>query len=165
MCPDAKFGSRYDGTNFPCSHPNSTGRFRWKKCRLPLQHTSCSHKVLPASIAIANSLHRARMTWIVEHPRESWLWDVPKIQALETQLRAACRFQCFSDHNADSERRFRLETWTAGICTVSHEGVLEQVDTAVCQDKHVHSNACASVCTAADRPKRSSDVCCAGDAR
>ena len=131
---------------FPLFSPKfddvSAGKSVGGMISLPLQHTSCSHKVLLASTAIANSLRRARMTRIVEHPRESWLWDVRKIQALATQLRAACRFQCFWITMQISERRFWLEKWTAGICTVSHEGVLEQVDTAVCQDKHVHSNAC-----------------------
>ena len=42
------------------------------------QHTSCSSKVISDSVSIANLLHRARMPWITELPRRSWLWDVPK---------------------------------------------------------------------------------------
>ena len=55
----------------------------------PRQHASRSPKVISACVAIANLLHRARMPWILEHPRDSRLWDVPKIQALAVQPRTA----------------------------------------------------------------------------
>ena len=44
----------------------------------PRQHTSCSSKAITATAAIANLLHRACMPWILEHPCDSWLWDVAK---------------------------------------------------------------------------------------
>ena len=55
----------------------------------PRHHTSCSSKVISASAAVANLLHRTRMPWIQEHPCDSWLWDVPKIQTLAAQPRLA----------------------------------------------------------------------------
>ena len=43
------------------------------------QHTSCSSKVISASaLSFANSLHRARKPWILEHPCDSWFRNVPK---------------------------------------------------------------------------------------
>ena len=50
----------------------------------PRRHTACSPKVI-----IANLLHRARMPWILKHPCDSWLWDVPKNHTLAAQPRAA----------------------------------------------------------------------------
>ena len=43
----------------------------------------------PRRPAMANVLHRARMPWILGHPCDSWLWDVPKIQTLTAQPRTA----------------------------------------------------------------------------
>ena len=54
------------------------------------------------------------------------------------------RAYAFWDHRAESECRFRLGTWTKEIRTVLLAGVLEQVDAAVCQEKHVHPKASAS---------------------
>ena len=48
----------------------------------PRHHASCNPKVISANAALANLLHRAHMPWILEHPHDSWLWDVPKISAL-----------------------------------------------------------------------------------
>ena len=79
---DTRFGPRYDVTK-----PLVIARIRQDvsagKCVAgmvspPRQHTSYSSKVISASASIANLLHRARMPWILEHPCDSWLWDVPK---------------------------------------------------------------------------------------
>ena len=55
----------------------------------PRQRAPCSPKDISASAAIAELLHCARRPWILEHPCESWLWDVPKIRTLAAQLRTA----------------------------------------------------------------------------
>ena len=85
-------------------------------------------EVISASAAIASLLHRARMPWNLEHPFDSWLWDVPKIEALAAQLRTALSDRGIVDLRAESELCFQLGMWTSGICTVVHEHVLGLVD-------------------------------------
>ena len=109
----------------------------------PRQHTSCSSKVISASASIDNLLHRARMPWILEHPCDSWLCDVPEIQTLAPQPRTAWAlafFYVFLDHRAGSERCFWLGTWKAGICTVLLASVLGQVDVVELQDKNMSAH-------------------------
>ena len=105
----------------------------------PRQHTSCSHKVISASAAIANLRHRARMSWILEHPSESWLWG----RAENTDPCGAASHGLgadglvFLDHCAGSELCFWLGTWTTEICTVLLASVLQRVDAAVCPGKNM----------------------------
>ena len=107
---------------------------------LPLQHTSCSSKEISASAAIANLLLRARMPWILEHPCDSWLWDVPK-------NRSSCGA---ASHGVDLGGFLRVwitvqkanavsgwKTWMAGTCTVWLASVLGWVDVAVFRDKNM----------------------------
>ena len=51
----------------------------------PRLHISFSWAVISVTASIASLLHRARMPWIVEHPCDPWLLDVPKIQTLAAQ--------------------------------------------------------------------------------
>ena len=67
---DTTFGPRCDVAKPLVSHQNSTRRLRWK-------------------MSIANLLHRASRPWILEDPCDSWLWNVPKIEALAAQSRTA----------------------------------------------------------------------------
>ena len=55
----------------------------------PRQHILCSDKLFTASATIANFLHRAHMSKIIEHPFDSWVWNVPKIQALSAEPRTS----------------------------------------------------------------------------
>ena len=87
----------------------------------PRRHTPCSPKVVSASAPVANFLRRVRMTWFLEHPCDSWLSDVPKIQTLAVQLaRTAWALAdfCGLDHHAGSERCLWLGTPTTEIGTV-----------------------------------------------
>ena len=131
---DTKFGPWYDVTQ-----PFVLTRIRQdvsaEKCvagmiSLPRQHTSCSSKVISASAAIANLFHRARMPWILEHPSDLTL-------AAQPRMAWAPAFFAYLDHYAEGERCFRLETWTADICTMLLANVLEQVDVAEFQDKNM----------------------------
>ena len=71
------------------------------------------HQVISASASMANLFHRARMPWILEHPFDSWLWDVPKIQISRQSLAQLGRTAVFLDHHAESELCSWLGTWTA----------------------------------------------------
>ena len=68
---DMKFGPRYDVTKplvlTRIRQDVSAGKCVAGVISPPRQHTSCSPKVISASAAIANLLHRARMPWILEH--------------------------------------------------------------------------------------------------
>ena len=110
----------------------------------PRQLTSCSSKVISASASIANLLHRARKPWILEHPCDSCLWDVPKLQTLAAQPRTAwapadfCIFgstcgkrTLFLVGNVDSRDWHRVArkcAGTSGRCSATGE-------------KHVHPKA------------------------
>ena len=89
---DTKFGSRCDVTQ-PNVFQNSTTspleNVSQEGFSPPRQHTSCPSNVISANAAIANLLHRARTLWILEHPCDSWLWDVQRIEALAAQPRTA----------------------------------------------------------------------------
>ena len=122
-----------------------------------------SSKVISAN-ASAHLLHRARMPWILEHPCDSWFWDVPKIQTLAAQPRTAwalANFRVFGSlcrkrtlflvenvDNRDSHRIVRKCAGTSGRCSASRQ-------------KHVHPKAPASsseLCSSRDhtRPLRTS---------
>ena len=118
---------------FSLEFDSSAGKFVTAMISPPRQHSSCSSKVLSASAAIANSLYRARMPWILEHPCDSWLWNVLKIEALAAQSRTSwtLAFFVFLDLHAENERYFWLGMKTAGICTENHESVLGQANVAL----------------------------------
>ena len=103
---DTKFGPRYDVSKPPYSHPHSTGRPLENVSQEsipPQQHTKCSPKVISASAATENLLQCARVPWIMEHPCEPWLCDVPTVQTLAAQPRTAwalADFCVFLDHRA-----------------------------------------------------------------
>ena len=69
---DTKFGPRYDVTRplvlTRIRQDVSAGKCVAAMISPPRPHSSCSPNVLSASAAIANLLHRARMSWILEHP-------------------------------------------------------------------------------------------------
>ena len=69
---DTKLGPRYDVTKAlvltRIGQDVSDGKCVAAVISPPRQHTSCSPKVISASAAIANLLHRAHMPWILEHP-------------------------------------------------------------------------------------------------
>ena len=139
-------------TNRPLLSPESDRMSPLTNCgagiiSLPRQHASCSSKVISASAAIANLFHRARMPWILEHPCDSWWWDVPKIPDL---CRAASHglgpreFWCFwitcrkrtlflvgNEDSRDSHRIVRKCVGTCGRCSVPGQ-------------EHVHPKASAS---------------------
>ena len=71
----------------------------------PRQHASCSSKVISASAAIANLLHRARTPCILEHTCHSWLWDVSKIQTRAAHPRAAWPWQIFGVFGSPCRKR------------------------------------------------------------
>ena len=82
---DTKFGSKY-GVTKPfvptrIRHDFSAGTFVAGLIPPP-QHTSCSPKVISASATITNLLQRARMPWIMEHPCDACLWDVPNEKSI-----------------------------------------------------------------------------------
>ena len=135
---DTKLGPRYDVTKplvlTRIREDVSAGKCVAGLISLARLHTSSS-QVISASASIANMLHRARMLWILEHPCDSWLWDVPKIDALAAQLRTAwdlrgCVYVWIS--HAENGLYFWLGTWTAEMCTVLIESALGQADIAVC---------------------------------
>ena len=70
---------------------------------LPRRHISCPFKVISASAAISNLLHRARMLRILDHPCESWLWDVPKLQTLAARPRTVWRVWSREDQQPERE--------------------------------------------------------------
>ena len=76
--------------NFLCSpefdRTPSAGKCVAAMISPPRQHTSCSSQVISAS---ASTAYRGRMPWILEHPCDSWLCDVPKIEVLAAQPRTA----------------------------------------------------------------------------
>ena len=80
----------------------------------PRQLSSCSSKVVSATAAIANLLHRARTPWILEHPCDSWLWDVQKSKLLRRNLArpGPWRIIVFSVRRPESEHFFGSETRT-----------------------------------------------------
>ena len=139
---DTKFGPRYD-----VKKPLVLTRIRQDvsaekgvaaMISPPRQHTSCSSKIISASASIAYLLHRDRMLWIVEHPCDSWLWDVPKLQTLAVQLRTVwaladfcilgspcTKRTLFLVGNVDSRDQHR----------VARNTVLGQADVAVCLEK------------------------------
>ena len=90
---DTKFGARYDASQrlvlTRIRQDISAGKRIAGMISPPRQHTSCSPKVISPSAATAHLFHRARRPWILEHPCDSWFWDVPKIQTLATQPRTA----------------------------------------------------------------------------
>ena len=112
---------------------------------LPRQHTPHNYFY---SATIANFLRRARMLWIIEHPRHSRMWNEPKIQGLAAQLRTswASSFFALSDHRGERDiilfRNVDNRVWhhidrrcvgTDGRCSASG-----------C--KHAHPNASTSRC-------------------
>ena len=131
---DAKFGPGYDVTQplalTESRHDVSAGTCVAGMFSSARQHTSCS-----ASASIVNLLHRARMPWIVEHPCDSWLWDMPTIQTLAAQPRTAwaladfcvlgspCRKRTlFLVGNVDSRDLHRIArkcAGTGGRCSVT----------------------------------------------
>ena len=134
------------------SHPklvtqeNRSNVQHFQRVSLWRQHTSCSSQVISASGSIAHLLHYARMPGILEHPCESWLWNVPKIQTLAAQPRTAWALAdfCVLNLHAGSERWFWLGMWTTEICAVLLANVLGHVDVTVFQAKHVHPKASLS---------------------
>ena len=82
---DTKFGPKYDVSQpvvlTSIRQDVSAGKCVAGMISPPRQHTS--------SVAISNLLHRARRPWILEHPCDSWLWNVPKIEALAARPRTA----------------------------------------------------------------------------
>ena len=89
---DTKFGLRCDVTQPTVTSIRqdvSAGTCVAAMISPPRQHTLFSSQVVSASASIAILLHRARMPWILEHLCDSWLWDVPKLQALAAQPRTA----------------------------------------------------------------------------
>ena len=73
----------------------TVGKCVARKISPPRQHTSCSSKVVSATAAIDNLLHRARTPWILEHPCDSWLWDVQKNEAFAAQPRTVWALACY----------------------------------------------------------------------
>ena len=116
----------------------------------PRQHTSRSHKIMSASAAIADSLYRARITWILGRPCDSCLGNVPKIEALAAQPRTAwaladycivgskCRKRAlFTVGNVNGRDLHRIAfrcAGTGGRCSVSRQ---EQGDPAKSSALHV----------------------------
>ena len=86
----------------------SAGKCVARMISLPRQHTSCSGNVISASAAVANMLHRARMPRILDHPCDSWLWDVPKIETLAAQLRTAWALADFGIFGSPCRKRTLL---------------------------------------------------------
>ena len=140
---DTKFGRRYDVTK-------PLVLLRWKMCRSNDFTSTTAHLVLsPCHFSQCFNrywLHRARKPWILEHPCESWLWDVPNIQILVAQPRtswALAHFCVFGSpsrkplflvgnkDNRDSHRIARKCAETGGRCSVSGQ-------------RHVHPKASAS---------------------
>ena len=82
MCSTRNLGPRYDVTKplvlTRIRRDASAGKCVERMISPPRPHIACIPKVISASAAIANLLHRARMPRIQEHPCDSWLWDVPK---------------------------------------------------------------------------------------
>ena len=109
-------------TRSPCSCQNSTRHLRWKSvAAVHFRHCTprAVPKLCPPMLPLLTCLHRARMTWILEHPCDSWLWDVPKLQTLATQPRTAWRIfdclvhstgsvQCFSVWKRGQQRLHRI---------------------------------------------------------
>ena len=116
-----RFGPKYDVTQplvlTRIRQDVSAGKCVAGMISPPRQHTSGSPKVISASAAIANLLHRARMHWILEHPCDSWLWDVPQIEA-HTAWTLADYFHFWLKQSTENGHCFWLEMWTAEIFTV-----------------------------------------------
>ena len=80
------------------------------------------------------------MPWILEHPCDLWLWDVPNIEALAAQPRTAWALAdlcVFGLQYRKNERYFWLGMRTAETCTSLLAGLLGQLDVAVSQDKNM----------------------------
>ena len=105
---DTKFGPRYAVTMLlvltRIRQDVSAGKCFAGMISRPRQHTSCSCQVISATASVTNLLHRARMPWILEHPCDSCLWSVPKIQALAAQLRTAQVLADFSILGSSSKK-------------------------------------------------------------
>ena len=130
---NTKFGPKYDVTKplIPTRirQDISAGNCVAGMISPPRQHTSGSSKVIPASAAIANLLHRARMLWIHEQPCDLWLWSVPNIPDSCSTARHNLGLDglCILVHSTESKLRSWLETWTAEIRSVFLASVLEDV--------------------------------------
>ena len=104
----------------------------------PRQDTSYSPKVISASAAIANLLHRARMPWILEHLCDSWLWDTPKIQSLSAQPRTVWALADFCVLGSQSrKRRWFLVGNVDSRRFAPYCSQVKQVDVAVCLDRNM----------------------------
>ena len=118
LCSTRNFGPRYDVTKpFVLTRIRqdvSAGKCVAGMISPPRQHTSCSFKVLSASVAIANVLYLARVAWILEHPCDSWLWDLPKSGLLRHLARPG-PWRTFVSlvHTTENERFLWLGMWTA----------------------------------------------------
>ena len=138
---DTNFGARY-GVTRPLALTRIRKDVSPGKCVAamilpPRLQTSCSSQVSSASASIANLLN----PWILEHPCNSWLWDVPKIEALAAQPRTAWALAdyCILVVGTEIAHCLWLETWTAEICTGLLAHVLEPVDIVVCLDTNCSS--------------------------
>ena len=139
---DTKFGTRYD-----VREPLALARIRQDvsagKCVTgmippPRQDTSYSPKVISASAAIANLLHRARMPWILEHLCDSWLWYTPKIQSLSAQPRTVWALADFCVLGSQSrKRRWFLVGNVDSRRFAPYCSQVKQVDVAVCLDRNM----------------------------
>ena len=132
---DTKFGSRYHVTQLLVltrfRHDVSAGTCVAGMISPPRQHTSCCPKAISASASIANLLHRARMPWILEHPCDSWLWNVPKIQTLAAQPRTAWLLADFCVLWTSKQKACVASGWKCG-----HQG-FAPCCTKVCWDRWV----------------------------
>ena len=84
---DMKFGSQAWRDTAPCSlfSPEFDNDFTHFHDNTLRAFPKLSLPVLPSP----TGFFVPRTPWILEHPSESWLWAVPKIEALAAQVRTA----------------------------------------------------------------------------